>query len=269
MKKKEGKKSPYFWGLPALAAFALFLQLGAVGALAQDTDKDGFAETTAITLPTGMSLAAYPNDRSLPLCATGIPRDKCIDPATKDLFVIIQRGATSCPAVSICNKPCSPTYGRNDIPMPPYDPNNNLDPRLDPLALVRTGGLGVTTHELIQASGYTSQAIADYFAVKVIEDLNPCSSWMGFSTFGTFDAPYAGGIATVWPEYIKNWIAEKCSVACFKIKSKHTCCVLIPLLGFIARISTQNNCNEKSDRSGQKSSMGSSYKTLSITKSVT
>jgi hypothetical protein len=226
MRKRQGKKSPYILGLLALAAFALSLQLGTVGALAQDADKDGFAETTAITLPIGLRLAAYPTLTSLPLCGGSIPRDKCIEDTAientpKDLFVIIQR-ATGCPASRTCSDPCSPTYvGAGDIPGFPYDANN-----LDPLALVRAG-LGVTTHELIPGSGYTSsQAIGDYFAVKVVEDLNPCSSLMGFSTFGSFDGSYTytGGVATVWPEKIKNWIATACSQACFTDKTGTISC---------------------------------------------
>lgn len=212
MRKREGKKSPYMLSLLALAAFALSLQLGTVGALAQDTDKDGLPEGGLIDLTgTGLSLVAYYNNPyQIPLCATGIPRDKCVDPSTQDLFVIIKR-ASGCPASIVCGDPCSPTYDSSDIPMPPYDTNN-----LDPLALVRSG-LGVTTHELVQASGYTSQAIGGYYAVKIIEDLNPCSSWMGLAAFGTFDALYTGGVATIWPEKIKNWIRQTCSVACFDL----------------------------------------------------
>lgn len=210
MRKKEGKISPYILGLLATGVFALTLTLGTVAALAQtDADKDGFAETGVILLPAGLSLAAYPTVTSLPLCGGTTPRDQCIDPAAKDIFIIIKRANGQCPA-SPCGDPCSPTYGGSDIPMPPYDTNN-----LDPLALVRAG-LGVTTHELIQTSG-TSQAVGDYYAVKIFEDLNPCSSWMGLATFGTFDPPYTGGSATIWPEKIKNWVRETCSVACFDL----------------------------------------------------
>ncbi len=216
MKRKESKISPYILGLLATGFFALMLTLGPVAALAQtDTDKDGLAETDAILLPAGLSLTAYPNITSLPLCTQSIPRDQCIDPVAKDLFVIIRRATGQCPASTVCGDPCNPTYGNSNIPMPPYDTNN-----LDPLALVRAG-LGVTTHELIQTSG-TSQAIADYYAVKIIEDLNPCSSWMGLATFGTFDPPYTGGAATIWPEKIKNWIRQKCSVACFDLDKNGT-----------------------------------------------
>jgi hypothetical protein len=230
MRKRRGKKSLSILDLLALAAFALTFQLGAVGALAQttDTDNDGFTntiETSGFPLPPGMSINTYPSPSDptkMPNCTTsGGPRDQCVDPATKDLFVIIKRGATGCPPSTICNEPCQPTFVNSgipsDIPMPPYSSTN-----LDPLALVRAG-LGVTTHELIQTIG-TSQAIGDYYAVKIVEDLNPCGAYMGFSTFGTFAAPYTGGIATVWPERIKNWITQTCSQACFTDRFNVTTC---------------------------------------------
>lgn len=233
MRKKEGKKSASILVLLALGAFALVFQLGAAGALAQvqDDDKDGFSntlETAGFILGTGISLNTYPQlpdpTKMLNCAASNLPRDQCVDPNAKDLFVIIKRATTACPPpTTSCTDPCSPMYGYSNIPMPPYDPNNILDP----LALVRAGGLGVTAHgALIQTSG-TSQLIGGpggYYAMKVVEDLNPCSPWMGSSVFGTFDSPYTGGVATVWPEYIKNWIAKKCSEACFTDRSGTTTC---------------------------------------------
>jgi len=36
---------------------------------------------------------------------------------------------------------------------------------------------------------------------------------MGFSTFGTFAAPYTGGTSNVWTAKIVNWISNACSSA--------------------------------------------------------
>jgi hypothetical protein len=227
MIKRQSKVSFHILSLLRVGAFSLMLTLGVVEALAQaqkDTDLDGFMdsdETSGINLPPGMSLAAYPNDTSVPPCATGIPRDECVDPATQDLFVIIQR-ANGCPSSQTCDansNPCSPLFGTgtssSDIPMPSQYANT-----YNPLALIYPG-LGVTTHELLQASGYTSQTIGGWYAVKIVEDLNPCSSLMGLATFGV---PYSGSIAKVWPEKIMNWIDNTCNVACFVDRSGNQTC---------------------------------------------
>ncbi len=205
MRKIQSKKSASILALLVLGAFTITFQLGVVGALAQqDTDNDGLIESGQIDLPSGMSLAAYP-DRFLPICASGIPRDKCVDPATQDLFVIIQRATGVCPASS-CGDLCGPIlFGSSDIPMPSQYANT-----YNPLALVP--GLGVTTHELLQTSG--TQAIGGWWAVKVVENLDPCSSYMGLATFGK---PYSGSVATVFPEKIMNWIDATCSRACFDL----------------------------------------------------
>lgn len=234
MKRKGGKKSAYILGLLTLGAFALIFQLGTVRLLAQaqcsnqaqDADCDGFSndiENGGISLTNGMSLNSYPapqNPTCVPNCtSSGGPRDQCVDPKSKDLFVIIQR-ATGCPTSSICTDPCAPTFGGSDIPMPPYDTTY----RINLLALIYLG-LGVTTHELIQSPGNTSQLIGPqppaggWYAVKVFENLDPCSTNMGQATFAYFPAPpsYTGGTATVWPEKIKNWIRTTCSAACFDL----------------------------------------------------
>jgi hypothetical protein len=212
MRKKQSKIYPYILGLLTVGAFALMLTSGVAGALAQaqkDTDLDGFTdsiETSGIYLTgTGMSLAAYPNDKSVPPCSTGISRDECVDPGTQDLFVIIQR-ANGCPTSQTCGDPCSPLFGTSDIPMPWQYANT-----YNPLALIYPG-LGVATHEL-QTSG-TSQAIGGWYAVKIVENLNPCSNLMGLATFGV---PYPGSVATIWPEKIMNWIDKTCSQACFDL----------------------------------------------------
>jgi len=220
MKKRQGKKSLAILALLALGAFTLTFELGAVGAMAQqDTDKDGFTdlvETTGFDLPSGMSLAAYQNPPVTHLgpCAPGVLRDKCVDPATKDYFVIIKRATVPC--ASKCGDPCpSPLFGSSNIPMPA-----NYATTYNPLGLVYPG-LGVATHEILQTGG-PNQVIGPtppgggWYAVKIVEDLNPCSSYMGLSKFGV---PYSGSVGTVWPEKIKNWINKQCSNQCFDLNA--------------------------------------------------
>ena len=233
MRKKQSKKSAWISALLMLGAFTLTFQLGAISALAAtpaDTDLDGFSdavETAGITLPNDpttnvMSLAAYPGVTTLSKCAPGVPRDQCVDKATQDLFVIIQRGTNPCP--TSCSDPCGRfLFGTSDIPMP-----SQYATTYNPLALVYPGSgsttLGVTTHELLQTKG-TSQIIGPtppnggWYAVKIVENLNPCSNYMGLAKFGV---PYAGSSATVWPEKIKNWINNQCSVQCFDLNKDGT-----------------------------------------------
>jgi hypothetical protein len=193
MKIQKDKNCIPLYLLLIVGIFALTLHLGTAGALAADTDLDGFAnEEAGINLPTGTTMIATDNIQlsSLLKCIgteTGVAREKCVNPTTKDLFVIIQRAS-----------------GSNNIPSPPYGSTN-----LDPLALVRNSGIGVTIHELKQTSG--TQAIGDYFAVKIIENLTLDGTYLGFSTFGTFAAPYTGGVATVWTNKIKAAIDKACT----------------------------------------------------------
>jgi hypothetical protein len=227
MRNRQGKKPAWILALLAIGALTLTFQLGAVGVLAQtpaDKDLDGFSDTledSGISL-SGMSLAAYPNVNPVPKCAAGIPRDQCVDKATQDLFVIIQRATSPCPNPTSCGDPCGPPLFRNvlpygsDIPMP-----SQYATTYNPLALVYPGSggttLGVTTHEL-QTSG-TSQAIGGWYAVKILENLNPCSNYMGLAKFGV---PYSGSSATVWPEKIMNWIDKTCGTACFDLDNNGT-----------------------------------------------
>lgn len=230
MGRKQGKKSGYILVLLALGAMALTFHLGVASALATcsgDTDCDGFSdgvENAGISpLNPGLSLTAYPSLTSLGKCPSGPSRETCVDPLAKDLFVIIQR-ATGCPTSKTCNDPCAPTFGgKSDIPMPPYDTTLHINP----LGLIYAvgGNTPVTTHELTQSAGYTSQLVgpvppADgWYAVKIVENMDPCykDKPMGQATFPYFPASptYTGASATVWPERIKNWIANACSQACF------------------------------------------------------
>ena len=238
MKKKQSKKSAWVLALLMLGVFTLAFQLGAVCALAQDYDNDGFTDTLEIkgfALTPGMSMATSQGAfvTSVPKC--GSPRQDCVDPATQDFFVIIQRATSPCPNPTSCGDPCGPPLFNNfttDISLP-TDYQNIYGSTLGPLQWVSKITTGFTTHEILQTSG-TSQQVTQqtggWFAVKIIEDLNPCSSWMGLSTPGKI-TPTAPGSATVWPEKIMNWIDKACSQACFLDKTGKTTCYYVPVPG--------------------------------------
>jgi hypothetical protein len=246
MEKKQNKKSAWILALLMLGAFTLALQLGAVGALAQDQDSDGFSDalenSSGFTLTPGMSMATDAGTfvTSVTKCGTGSTRQNCVDPAKQDLFVIIQRATKPCSTScgDLCGPPLFPNVGPygSDIAMPPDYPNPNIyGSPLGPLQWVPKIATGFTTHEIYQnppsATQLVTQAQGGWYAVKIVEDLNPCSSWMGLSTPGTI-TPAAPGSATVWPEKIMNWIDKACSQACFTdTKTGKTTCYYVPVPG--------------------------------------
>jgi hypothetical protein len=198
--KRDKRKIQYF--MLALGAFILPLHWGTGAALAiTETDMDGFSETGTSTLPPNTYLTLTdgsgntPQITTLPKCTgtqTGVAREKCLDPATKDLFVIIQRA-------SLGSKISSPGYSATNP---------------DPLALVRNGGLGVTIHELRQTVE-GSQAITEsdnntYYAVKINEITTTEGYYLGYSTFATFPSGYTGGTGKVWTQKITDWIDKTC-----------------------------------------------------------
>jgi hypothetical protein len=242
MEKKQSKKSVYILGLLMLGAFTLALQFGAVGALAQDQDLDGLSDTlenSGFAL-NGMTLEAT-GATSVKSCSStpAPPRDQCVDPTKQDYFVIIQRATKPCPAPTSCGDPCGPVlfpsssfasssvapYGSDIAPYSQYP--NIYGTTSGPLQWVPKIATGFATHSLLQNPPSTNQlvttATGGWYAVKIVEDLNPCSSWMGLSTPGTI-TPSAPGSATVWPEKIMNWIDKACSQACFTDKNNVKTC---------------------------------------------
>ncbi len=241
MEKKQRERAAFILALLMLGAFTLAFQLGTISAFAQtlpDGDNDGFSnslEENGFALTTGMSMATAQGDvvNLVPKCASGITRQDCVDPAKQDFFVIIQRGTHPCPAT--CNDPCGPFLFPNSNPAsdiaPPSQYVDIYGTTLGPLQWVPKITAGFTTHEL--QSSITSQQVTPggWYAVKIVEDLNPCSSWMGLSTPGTI-TPTAPGSATVWPEKIMNWIDKACSQACFtNAKTGATTCYYVSVPG--------------------------------------
>ena len=219
-----------------LGAFTLGLQSWTIAALAQDADSDGFSDVlennaNGIPLINGLTLEAT-GQPVIPKCTTG-PRDQCIDPAKQDYFVIIQRATNPCPASTSCGDLCGPPMFNNATTnIAPYSEYVGIyGSTLGPLQWVPQITTGFATHGLLQNPPNTGQQVTTggWYAVKIIEDLNPCSSWMGLSTPGTI-TPTAPGSATVWPEKIMNWIDKACSQACFtNAKTGATTCYYVPV----------------------------------------
>jgi hypothetical protein len=180
-----------------------------------DSDGDGFpdsVEQAGITLPAGMTLADGTTS-FLPACNGG-ERALCVDQSSPDVFIIVSR-SEGCPASNACGEPCSPLFNidgdaesDSNIPLPASYPAAYAP--FDPLSAIGSG-LGVTTHEVLQ-SGDGSQEISGHFAVKINEDLDPCTgSMLGLSTPGV---PAEGVQATVFTESIIKWINDVCSEVC-------------------------------------------------------
>ena len=118
-----------------------------------DSDRDGF---TGIDLDLGTAPA-----RHFPTCVgTTLTRDQCLDPNTKDLFVILA--------------PATPSL----IPS-------------DPLRYVSTpqstGGLGIATHVLTPDQAGSDRRVTSASpqpAVRCTEDLNPTGNILGISNYG-------------------------------------------------------------------------------------
>ena len=246
MNKKQSKKSVYVLGLLMLGAFALAFQLGTGAALAQcndpnDTDCDGFSyalENSGFNLTLGMQMApdTGPLTNIVPKCVTGSIRQNCVDPAKQDLFVIIQRGARACVSPTLCGVPCYiPMFTTTNIA--PYLQYVNIyGTTRGPLEWVSGIATGFSTHEIVQnppSTGPASQQVGGgWYAVKIVENLNPCNTYMGISTPAVI-TPTAPGSATVYSEKIMNSIDTLCSQACF-VTNKQTgaqTCYYVPLSG--------------------------------------
>jgi hypothetical protein len=231
MRKKEGKMSPYILALLMLGALALVFQLGAVCAIAQDQDQDGFSDSlegAGFTFINGLTLEAT-GQAGISPCTTG-PRDQCVDSTKEDYFVIIKRATNPCPNPTSCGDPCGPPMFNNATTnIAPYSQYLSIyGTTYGPLEWVPLIETGFATHSLLQNPTNAGQQVAasGWYAVKIVEDLNPCSSWMGLSVPGTI-TPTAPGSATVWTEKIKNWIDKACSQACFTDKTGNKTCYYV------------------------------------------
>jgi hypothetical protein len=174
MKKKQIDKS-WIYGV-MVVTLTLALSILPIQAQVPD-DLDGFAETGSITLYGG---TVYP------LCGEGRDRATCLDPATKDLFVILV--------------PASPTK----IPSA-----NPLEYISNPMA---AGGLGIAVHQIASGQANTSRQVTSSStqkAMKITEsaDASKNPDILGTSNYGT---PNGLDLATVYTQRIFNFIQSVC-----------------------------------------------------------
>ena len=169
MKKRQCRRLRV--GLRFMAAAALMLALPLTQARAQvncatvtagsptDSDRDGFTdyqECNGIDLDLGTAPA-----RHFPTCVgTTLSRDQCLDPNTKDLFVILV--------------PATPSL----IPS-------------DPLKFVSApqsgGGLGIATHMLTPDQAGSDRRVTSASpqpAMRCTENLDPTGNILGISNYG-------------------------------------------------------------------------------------
>jgi len=150
-----------------------------------------------------------------PLSSNDPARSLCVDPASKDVFVITQRaqGCSDDPA-------CEPMYdfdgdwnGDSNLPLSGISSPAFFDLYATitaPQGSKNDGGLGIAVHELIQdTSRSTDQHIAENtYAVRVVESLATDTGRLGLHTLGN---PLLNSTVTIWTERIKRWLFFACT----------------------------------------------------------
>jgi hypothetical protein len=159
--------------------------------LVTDTDGDGFTDAQECT---GIVTAgAVP--RQIPPCVAGVARESCLDPNTKDLFVIY---------VPVLN---GSLLGSTTIGVPAPFSNvtayENTYRGFTPL--------GVTVHQLAAteaAADRTVVANSPQKAIRIVEDLDASDITLGYCQWGT---PNGDDGCTIWTQRILNYITTSCA----------------------------------------------------------
>lgn len=189
--------------LIAFAGFAMVVALGfsPLSASAQgicdiakldptrDSDGDGFTDLLECTgLTTG---GASP--RTFPSCRTAdgsvLPRDTCVDPSSRDLFVILRL-----PTGSLLPAGFNPF-----APMGAYGIN-----------FIGLNALGLAVHTLTPAQAGTDRTVtaqAPQKAISLTESLDPNGTILGNCQYGT---PLGLDGCVVYTQRTKNFIASTC-----------------------------------------------------------
>jgi hypothetical protein len=173
--------------------------------LAADQDGDGFDDTLeAAGIMLLDNITFYP-----PCTPNTTDRSKCVDPATKDLFIILLKG-DNCPMNPTCG------LGPSLIPTNPFELVSN--PKT-------SGGLGVATHVVTPSQSYpyndrTVTTSSTQKAVRVTEYLDPSSSDVLGVTTGQGMSMDESKVYTV---RIKNFIGSVCGDPDFFINNNPNC----------------------------------------------
>jgi hypothetical protein len=145
-----------------------------------DSDGDGFSDAQECT---GLTLSAgnlFGQATSIPTCGSGIARSQCLDPNSKDAFVIVNRASPS------------------RIPANPYQFIQ---------AAQSAGGLGTTVHEI--TSTRPDRIVSDVSsqqAARLRESLDTSDVILGSANQGmTLD------LATVFTQRIANFVTSTCA----------------------------------------------------------
>lgn len=160
---------------------------------AADSDNDGFTdfqECNGITLADGVTF--------VPTCPSPLGRSVCLDPNSKDLFVIY-----------------APAASGSLLP-------SGFKPFVDPSPLVYgvtfrgLTALGITVHQIVPGQAATDRtvmhpllntSVSTQKAVSVAESLDTNGTFLGYCQWGT---PNGLDGCTVFTQRIKNFIASTC-----------------------------------------------------------
>jgi hypothetical protein len=175
--------SPRLWA----RVLALALLLAPLGAAAQvvcpggpaDFDLDGFTdqqECAGLALVPGLQVKNG-GALTLPRCTTGVPRDLCMDPSTRDLFLIDEI--------------------RADLPLPAD-------------ALTRLSGLGFTLHRLVRTVASTDRTVSPASLQKAVQITTAPDTGDGVLGRANWGTPNGLDGATVYPNRIATYVNGLC-----------------------------------------------------------
>jgi hypothetical protein len=165
--------------VPASAAVDCATVLGGSPADPTDTDNDGLTDYQECV---GVTLA---DATVIPTC--GIPRSACLDPNTKDVFVIF---APAPPPNSL-------------LPARPFDEHTVYG-----LTFTGLSGLGVTVHQVSPGQAAADRTIVgSQKAVQIAENLDTSGSILGYCNWGT---PNGLDGCVVYTQRIKSFVYATC-----------------------------------------------------------
>jgi len=161
-----------------------------------DTDGDGFTDAQECF---GIQLAGIAPGATAPrrieTCVnSNLPREACLDPNTKDLFVVyapVLIGQSLLQSMGVLT------------PFAPTTAYENTYRGFNPL--------GVTVHQLAITETATDRSVVANWpqkAVRIVEDLDATDITLGYCEWGT---PNGDDGCTVWTQRILNYINSSCA----------------------------------------------------------